>query len=402
MQLIVKRHAEEVMAAGKYIEIIDLLLYAHCKGVSLQMYMNTETPIQKGKAAMDFIQDIFNMADSDLATGPMQMEWSVILTRADFKPSSVPWDMNHWIPVLPAGKLTLKDLIKSMHRAEKDERDSLYAILESDSQPDTAEAHTSVMDCLTQLREKALYLTRLATRVHKECGLLPLPVAADGNCGLWSIHELQRFSDGMPVEFLLERDPLGLTCATETGNPLGWQTMLSIRCALSEMWRAVAADPSSPNSKAWLGLFKMMVLDAGGAPIATVTGASGAATSAESTSSHIQNGPASENQPGLPSAENQPGLPSAPSKQNEQAHPAKIKLEKVKQEPSTPKKRLAAQQMFEEYSPPMIKTARHAARAGIVHDRLVAGPSVPLRGNLPDIMKPDKPQARLVWRGVKG
>ena len=442
-------HAEKVTKAGHYLELVDFLLYCHHQKISVQLFMNTESPMEKGKEAMVFLHDLLGRG-SEVHPPVMGSDvvWNVLLTRADYRTTNVPWELNHWVPLLPADT-SLTERFQKILAAEKIEKESLYKALEDDSRDDSAEVHQSLVHALTQVTEKAVHLKRLTARLHHTANLAPMPVMADGNCGAWSALELHKFTDGVPAQHLLDMDPMGSTILTKESNPIAWAKMLSLREEVGRMWREVTSDPTSPHSDQWLQVFKLLLVDAGGMPIAKVTD-----VMEPNPSDHVQNlasamdavnmdkldklgSSGSETLPPMPPPSQDPddfeerehlfgppGPPESPEIPEEkpcgpdlitvkkelpdtedntdnvfklfaQVHPPRsprpsdVGDVEVKQEPAsptTPQARKRLEKMLEEHSPPVIKRARNSSRAGIVHDRLVSGPAVPLRSNLSDIM----------------
>ena len=351
--------------------------------------------MEQGKPVAHFLSDLFGVGESPLTqvTKPESRVWRVCVTRADFKATNQPWELNHWVPLVPAGSMNLSMWFKILNSAEAAERVSLQEGYEmEDEKDDTLDmAYQSLMDCVGNLTEKVVNVKRLSTKVHGSCNHLPLLVAADGNCGAWSLLSLLQLDEGLPAESLLRQDPLGIGEQTEVADPLSWQRMVNIRKALSDMWRWVTLDPTSPGSQMWVELFKIMILEGGqyhSLPRAQKE-------QSESTQPH-DGPPAQVKVKKEPFDEHTVALKMVAWEQSRaraipQAKAVKIELP----EPSTPIKRKTFEQKCLQHSPPIIKTGRQAARAGVVRNRLVQGPSVPLQHNL-DVLMARNDKARVV------
>ena len=384
-------HASNVQQHGHYLELIDLMLWCHNKGIPLQLFTNTKQPFAEGKAMTCFLQDFMKQPGQD--PGPSgsssspeagQVVWKVIVTRADFAATDTPWEFNHWVPLLPVGESSLKERMEIMEIAELAEKTAMHAVMETETDDSIGE-HISIMHCLTKVTEKGVNLKRLSTRLDS-FGHAPLPVAADGNCGVWSVLYLMEFSRGVPMLELLRRDPFGSQLLTESAHPVEWGKMLSLRQEIASMWLELVKQPESSKSKEWMMYFKTMLLDAGGLP------------TVPECAEHSEPSPPQAEVPDRGAADalaEQGQTVETPMKSVEPQPTVDVKREPAS--PKTPQQRRTWEAQFQERSPPVIKKARNSSRAGIVRERLVSGPAVPLRANLDDIMIAQNPKKQ-AWR----
>ena len=272
----IKRHALCLKTKGYYLEFLDMLMYCHHVGVKLQVLVNSEVEIAQPREASEFLAGLFGQTRPDLgeamfslppnpsssASEGVDRQWTVVSTRADLRASNNYWELNHWMPLISTTD-SLASRLDALHAAETAEKESVEADIEQLETQDEGIVG-SLMEYMEMVSTRSAMLKRLTTRMYNSSHMFPVAVKADGNCGVWSIVDLLRVSEGVSPEHVMARSPW-----QEVEDEEGWQRMASIRSVLSDIWRSVldrTADGHwSQTSLTWMKLFKVMILDAGGA-----------------------------------------------------------------------------------------------------------------------------------------
>ena len=260
-------HATEILKPGVYLEVIDLLIYCHFSNIKLCIYMNTETPLSPAQPASEWLSELFPMQSlpsTPLAQSGETATWNIVCTRADYRPTNKPWELNHWAPCVKTEQ-RLAQVLKVLQAAEVTAKDVQFASMMQDSDPmdpDHDVISESYMQQVLFVTERCHNLKRLCTRLHTMHGVVPVPVKGDGNCGAWSLIALLKMVEGTSARTLLEKDPLGLSEATASCNE--WGRMLSVRHAIYSMWMKVAERPHGEDNEIWCSLFKIMMPHAWG------------------------------------------------------------------------------------------------------------------------------------------
>lgn len=259
-----QHHANQVEKDGVYLELLDLLFFAHETGMKIHLTMNTECSLDKGRPASAFVEELFDIPVPSLPPSvhpSTDMALTFICTRADYKACDKPWELNHWMPCIESD-MKVTDILKVIDEAEAREKQTTEAALAFTCEDEDPEAWENFMEYLSFVSDRSVSLKRLVSRCHTALGLFPVAVPADGNCGAWSMTDMLRLSEGLPAHELLSRDPFQ---KQDTDENL--QRMLSFRQSLADMWRSLTVSPQSDRTCAWWQLFRMMILDAGGEPM---------------------------------------------------------------------------------------------------------------------------------------
>ena len=263
------KHAAEVDTEFHYLEIIDLMLFCHNRNIELTMYQNTETAMLRGTHAMEFVGTLFGIPEPNLpihlnSSGAFDVvSWNVVCTRADFLPTNKPWDLNHWVPAFKTDSLSLSQRLQEIQAAEKAEKEATLEVAQEASCSSTVQ---SCMDYVERLSERSCHFKRLTTRLHIADKLFPVAARADGNCGLWSLLDLLKHSEGVAATEILSRDPLG-TGSSDKHPVDDRMKMLSLRTCIGDMWRALAADPTCESTQIWWSFLRMFDIDSAGVPV---------------------------------------------------------------------------------------------------------------------------------------
>lgn len=262
-----QHHANQVAKDGVYLELLDLLFFAHETGMKIRLTMNTEGDLVKGRHVSTFVEELFDIPVPSLPPcvhPSTDMTLTFICTKADYKACDKPWELNHWMPCIESD-MKVTDILKVIDEAEAREKQSTEAALALTCEDEDPEAWANFMEYLSFVSDRSVSLKRLVSRCHMALGLFPVAVPADGNCGAWSMTDMLRLSEGLPAHELLSRDPFQKQNTDESDENL--QRMLSFRQSLADMWRSLTVSPQSDRTRAWWQLFRMMILDAGGEPI---------------------------------------------------------------------------------------------------------------------------------------
>ena len=332
-------------------------MFAFYSKVHLKLVLNSEVDIQPGRDVQDFLSDIFGCSmgadapDLSYLSGSDVVTWTVVCTRADFRPAHSVWDLNHWVPCLTSGS-SLSERLKAISDAFDEERAYFFGEAADDPNNNkwTDEQVDSLMDYVNLLTERAQNLKRLSARLHPLDQLCPVAVPAEGNCGIWSLLCFLRQQDGSEPDQILQEDPLGTRVVRNGISHEMKQRMRSLRQCLRDEWVRIA---DTPQAGWWAKLFQMLVVNAGGE---------------EHLSKMAEPTPAASDQPGQDIQD--------------------IPQVSVKKEPVTPDAKRKHHNQFDAYSPLVIKKGRNNHRAGILRDRVVDGPSVPLKLSHPEKGEP--------------
>ena len=349
-------------------------MFAFYSNINLKLVMNSEAEIEPGRNIQDFVSDIFgcsmrvhvpHQAIEDVAD---QVTWTVCCTRADFRPSKTAWDLNHWVPCLASG-LSLSEKLKMISDAFDDERQHVFGGAADDPNNNvwTDAQVDSLMEYIHMIGERAQRLKRLTARLAP-FDLCPVAVPADGNCGVWSLLCFLRLQEGASPADILQEDPMGTRAVRQGVSPEMKQRMRSLRQTLRDEWIRIADSPEDPQAGWWSELFRTLVVDAGG---------SGGAEPLEP-------------------------MPDHPKKDGQDPATTKdIPDIKVKKEPVTPEQKRKHHNTFETYSPMVIKKGRKNQRAGILRDRVVDGPSAPLKLSLPEHEEVADVEGQKIQQGLR-
>lgn len=214
---------------GHYLEVGDLLLYALAHGVDLHIFLNTGNPdvgtISLEECVTRFVPDL---QLSDLSTTGFSSEsskkagrrWTVVLTRADFRPTESVQEFNHWFPAFPAEDVgDLAQFVAQEVCQTKPKQAEVAHWLEHNPEHYRLlrDKHTNFHDLLCRLQS---------------LGLGGREVPADGNCGVWALLSLME----------------GPGRAHNT-DAWGQVKMRGLRKEISSMWSIASA------SQAWQKFF---------------------------------------------------------------------------------------------------------------------------------------------------
>ena len=170
-----RAHASEIAKDEVFLEVVDLFLFAHLAGADLRLVLNTPDRMAVLSPA--------NLTEGILPPGvflPRPAEHAVkravVLTRADYSPSSLPAEFNHFLPCWPAGSVTAweeTEVVKQ--RAQMSRLAILSKVAEADNEQ-VAEALSQQLDMMDATTAALLSLLR---RLHMEAQLLARDVPAD-------------------------------------------------------------------------------------------------------------------------------------------------------------------------------------------------------------------------------
>ena len=366
-------HAKAMTKPGHYLEMLDVILYAYKQDAELKLLLNHPDTLQFGNGgAIETIQHMLNIEDEDLSLGAKKWtnHWSMILTRADFKPEANPIKMNHWMPCWPATEIMWqceKDRLKTQR--ERKERVLLEQLQEAPEEADL------IYDYLRETAESSNAFEALVDRVFKNTGLLPKNVQADGNCGIWSLVSLFR---GSPF------DPSSLS---SEGHRSDSEDQQQLRECLSQMWPNVIEDLASKEARVFLRMFDHTLVGVD-EPQSEVKILQQEDAEDRQGQIHAQDARGKDGEVKDELPELQPHQPPSSTCSDQTSKKVKIetplallavKKEIPNSEPSTPPNSKRLDELFLDYTPPHNKpTARRSVNAGILHARPSSGPSVPL------------------------
>ena len=152
-------HATQISMDGIFLEVLDIMLYAWMQDVDLKLLMNTRECLQLSSAA-DYLQGILPAGNTDLELRlPLEYaaSWTIVITAADFEPTAVPSNMNHFLPCWPSGTVAAAEEKARVEAAAKHTRRAMLERLQSTADDDVVE---SIMSELEYERKKTMALLR--------------------------------------------------------------------------------------------------------------------------------------------------------------------------------------------------------------------------------------------------
>ena len=215
-------HAVRVKRDAYWLDFCDLLLFAtHC-GVDLKVICNDGS--LSSVCAQEHVVNLTGLAPGvveKLFGARKQATWHVLLTSADFRPSTHTCQMNHWAPARHADPVCSVDAL----------------CLASDGTIQCYDDYMNEMEeallaSLQEEKDRFQRFNEISKSMVELHGLQPIEVTGDGNCGCYALHQLMTdFPAAQPHELASSEVRATLSQLWRTASQdLGWQKVWTLAC----------------------------------------------------------------------------------------------------------------------------------------------------------------------------
>ena len=172
-------HAAAVKSSAFWVDLLDLMLLAECRGRILQLVVyNHRTPLQVVDAA-EYFQTISGTFQTQVP--PKSPIWTVVLHNAAYVATDDRKLLNHFSPAwnLNTGQL------KEVHRS------NLFLLEQELAQAKAAALTLKTADRSAKRLEEAERKLQFVKELASDVSLSVVDVPGDGSCGLWSLALLE-------------------------------------------------------------------------------------------------------------------------------------------------------------------------------------------------------------------